>query len=78
MIMIEMRAIINYIKLVKANKEYVYTVDTVEHESASNVTIEFTTEPGVQKLTLTTCDSFGKKSDKFIVTAELEGVYDIE
>lgn len=65
----------NVIKLVSGNTEYIYTVTTVEHKDASEVTVDFTVEPGVQKLTLSTCDSFGAKSERYIVTALFLGSY---
>ncbi len=68
----------NVIKLISDGVEYVYTVSNLEHEEASNVTVDFITEPGVQQLTLSTCDSFGKKSDRWIITADFIGSYPVE
>lgn len=65
----------NVIKLTSGNVEYVYTVRSVEHRDAAEVTVDFATEPGVQTLTLSTCDSFGSKSDRYIVTADFVGSY---
>ncbi len=65
----------NVIKLISGDTEYIYTVSNLQHEEASNVTIEFGTDPGVKRLTLTTCDSFGKKSDRWIITADFIGSY---
>ena len=68
----------NVVKLISDGVEYVYTVSNLEHEEASNVTIDFVTDPGVQQLTLSTCDSFGKKSDRWIITADFIGSYPVE
>jgi LPXTG-site transpeptidase (sortase) family protein len=58
--------------------EYVYTVSNLKHEDASKVTVDFITDPGMRRLTLSTCDSFGKKSDRYIVTADFLGKYSKE
>ncbi len=68
----------NFIKLINGNTEYVYIVNNLKHEKASNVTVDFVTEPGVKRLTLSTCDSFGAKSDRWIVTADFIGSFPIE
>jgi len=68
----------NFIKLVSGDTEYVYTVSNLTHEDASNVTVDFITEPGVKRLTLSTCDSFGKKSDRWIITADFIGSFPVE
>jgi len=52
-------------------------VRDLKHEKASNVTVEFDTNPGVKMLTLSTCDSFGAKSDRYIITADLVSSYDL-
>ncbi len=65
----------NVIKLISNGREYVYAVSGKKHEKASNVTVEFGTEPGVKRLTLSTCDSFGAKSDRWIITADFVGSY---
>ncbi len=67
----------NVIKLISGDTEYVYTVSKLVHEDASNVTVDFLTEPGVQQLTLSTCDSFGKKSERYIITADFIGSYPV-
>ncbi len=68
----------NFINLVSDGIEYVYAVSKIEHEKASNVTIEFTTEPGAKRITLTTCNTFGAKEDRWIVTADFVGSYPVE
>lgn len=53
--------------------EYRYSVTSVRLADANEDVVEL---PSNGKfLTLITCDSFGKKSDRFIVTAALEGAY---
>lgn len=48
---------------------YVYAVERVQKASATEDAIPLTVEGSV--LTLATCDSFGEKSDRFVVTARL-------
>ncbi len=48
---------------------YVYAVESVKEESATNGAIPLAVDGS--KLTLATCDSFGEKSDRFVVTATL-------
>ena len=57
------------IRLQSSDTEYVYRVDRVYETSAVNA--EVTIETGKSKLTLVTCDSFGSKSDRFVVEATL-------
>jgi LPXTG-site transpeptidase (sortase) family protein len=53
--------------------EYRYSVTSVRLADAEEDVVEL---PNNGKfLTLITCDSFGKKSDRFIVTAAFEGAY---
>ena len=64
------------VSVYSATAEYRYTVTGVRLADASEDVIEL---PAMGKfLTLVTCDSFGKKTDRFVVTAELQGVYRIE
>lgn len=65
----------NVIRLTSGNVEYVYTVRSLEHRDAAEVTIDFATHEGEQTLTLSTCDSFGAKSDRYIVVADFVGSY---
>ncbi len=65
----------NVIKLISGNMEYIYTVNNIKEEKASNVTINFGAPKGVKRLTLTTCDSFGAKEDRYILTADFVGSY---
>ncbi|MDB5189719.1 MAG: Peptidase sortase-like protein [Parcubacteria group bacterium] len=48
---------------------YVYSVETVVKANATEDSIPLTVEGS--KLTLATCNSFGQKSDRFVVTANL-------
>lgn len=51
-----------------SNTAYTYRVRNVAKRSADNAGIELTTTDRV--LILSTCDSFGTKSDRFVVTAD--------
>lgn len=65
------------ISVYSATREYRYAVTGVRSATASAETlIPLYTGEG-QHLTLVTCDSFKTKSDRFIVTADLVGVYDL-
>lgn len=55
---------------------YVYEVETVSQEDAKEAAIPL--EVGTPTLTLATCDSFGTKSDRFVVVAKLVGSHSIE
>lgn len=57
------------IRLQSSDTEYVYRVDRVYEASADDAEVKI--ETGKAKLTLVTCDSFGSKSDRFIVEASL-------
>ena len=48
--------------------EYHYRVTSVLHKSAADALIEL--GAGARTLTLSTCDSFGQKTDRYVVTAE--------
>lgn len=48
---------------------FIYAVDTVEQKSALDDYIPLDVDGS--KLTLATCDSFGEKTDRFVVTASL-------
>lgn len=54
---------------------YVYEVQTVEEKDAESAAIAL--DVGEPTLTLSTCDSFGKKTDRFVVTATLVGSHPI-
>jgi LPXTG-site transpeptidase (sortase) family protein len=57
------------ITVYSSDRAYTYTVDTVENQDATSDAIPLTVTGS--KLTLATCDSFGKKTDRFVVTAHL-------
>ena len=59
------------IKVYGEERVYVYAVDTVEKADANADAIPLRAEGSL--LTLATCDSFGTKSSRFIVTAHLVG-----
>jgi len=54
---------------------YVYEVETVEEKDAESAAIPL--DVGSPTLTLSTCDSFGKKTARFVVTAKLVGSHPI-
>jgi len=63
------------ISVYSGTREYRYTVTGVRLANAEEDVVEL---PSNGKfLTLVTCDSFGTKSDRFIVTATFAGVYSI-
>jgi LPXTG-site transpeptidase (sortase) family protein len=55
--------------------EYRYKVTGVRLANATEDVVELPTNG--KFLTLVTCDSFGTKSDRFVVTAEFEGEYSL-
>jgi LPXTG-site transpeptidase (sortase) family protein len=62
------------IRLQSSDMEYVYRIDRVYEASANDAEVKI--ETGKAKLTLVTCDSFGSKSDRFIVEASLIESYE--
>lgn len=56
------------------DKVYTYVVATVEHKNTASDGIPL--DQSSAKLTLATCDNFGEKSDRWIVTANLVSVAD--
>lgn len=63
------------ISVYSGTTEYRYAVTGVRLANTAEDVIEL---PATGKfLTLVTCDSFGTKSDRFVVTAELQGSYTI-
>ena len=63
------------IYLLGTDKVYVYAVEKVE--KANTTTGEISLAADGAKLTMATCDNFGSKSDRFIVTAHLVNVQDL-
>lgn len=62
------------IYVVGETKVYVYAVETVSQANTSTGEIPLAVSGA--KLTLATCDNFGSKSDRFIVTAKLVSILD--
>ena len=61
------------VSVYSATAEYRYAVTSVRLANATEDVIEL---PATGKfLTLVTCDSFGKKTDRFVVMAEFKGAY---
>lgn len=56
------------ITVFSATAKYVYKVRTVERANKDNTWVTFDSSGAM--LTLSTCDSFGKKSDRFVVQAD--------
>jgi LPXTG-site transpeptidase (sortase) family protein len=54
------------------DKIYKYSVELVTHSKAKDATVNFESEKPM--LTLSTCDNFGDKGDRWIVTAKLINV----
>lgn len=61
------------ISLYSTTTEYRYAVVGVRTANATEDIVELPQEG--QHLTLITCDSFGTKSDRYVVTADLQGSY---
>lgn len=61
------------IRVQSADKEYIYRVDTVSLVDANDAWVDLS---GVEKrLTLSTCNTFGQKQDRFVVEAYFVGSY---
>ncbi len=58
------------IELYGQGKIHVYQVTSVTRADANDALVDLRVSPGERKLTLSTCDSFGKKSSRFVVEAE--------
>ena len=63
------------ISVYSATTEYRYRVTGVRIASATEDVVELPSDK--KYLTLVTCDSFGKKTDRFVVTADFVGTYAI-
>lgn len=63
----------NVIRVQSATHEYVYRVTSVRQEKAADAQVVFESERPM--LTLATCDTFGEKSDRWVVEAEFVGSY---
>ena len=64
------------IRVQSATNEYIYTVDTVELVDANDAWVELTNDE--KKLTLSTCNTFGRKQDRYVVEARFIGSYSLE
>lgn len=63
----------NLIRVQSANAEHVYRVTRVRLTTESEAYVEFNT--GRKQLTLSTCNSFGDKSERWVVEADFIGSY---
>jgi LPXTG-site transpeptidase (sortase) family protein len=61
------------IKIVGKEKEYMYSVVSVKKTDANDEIINLATKEA--RLTLATCDTFGKKTSRWVVDAKLIGSY---
>ena len=57
------------------NKVYTYSVTSVKMENEYDALVDFSTNKNM--LTMSTCDSFGTKEDRYVVTADYVGVDNI-
>jgi LPXTG-site transpeptidase (sortase) family protein len=60
------------IELTSGGKKYIYEVTTVKRAAEDDVLIEF--NKGDRMLTISTCDTFGQKQDRWVVEAEFKEV----
>lgn len=58
------------IEITSNGKLYIYSVTSVIRASQDDVLVEF--NKGDRMLTISTCDTFGKKQDRWVVEAEFE------
>lgn len=63
------------VSVYSAGKEYRYSVTGMRKAKAEEDSVELLATG--KHLALVTCNSFGTKSDRFVVTADLSGVYEI-
>jgi LPXTG-site transpeptidase (sortase) family protein len=57
-------------------KKYTYAVETVQQENTTTGAIPLSSDGA--RITLATCDNFGAKSDRFVVTAVLTGIENVQ
>ena len=62
----------DFIYVESGNTTYTYKVREVTEVNKNDTLITFDTS--VNMLTLSTCDSFGAKTDRYVVTADFVGV----
>jgi len=58
----------DFISIFSDKNEYIYQVISVEKVSANKALVEFNTKS--KMLTISTCDNFGAKSDRYVVESE--------
>lgn len=63
------------IRVQSNSQEYLYRVTSVKETKAGEAFVEISNRE--KKLTLSTCDSFGSKEDRFVVEADFIGSYPI-
>jgi LPXTG-site transpeptidase (sortase) family protein len=68
---IQKLAVGDLVTVYSSTTAYTYAVRTVAKESANDAIIPLTVDGRV--LTLSTCNSFGEKTDRFVVTADFVG-----
>lgn len=56
------------IEIISGDKKYIYKVTTVQKASQDDIRVDF--NKGNRMLTISTCDTFGKKQDRWVVEAE--------
>ena len=61
------------IRIQSVDKEYRYRVSKVELVNANDAWVEFKT--GKKQLTLSTCDVFGKKQDRYVIESDYIGSF---
>lgn len=61
------------IRVQSAEREYHYRVSTVDEVAADRAWVSFATN--TKKLTLSTCNNFGTKQDRFVVEADFVGSF---
>jgi LPXTG-site transpeptidase (sortase) family protein len=66
------------IQVIGGGRVFVYQVTKQEKVSADSALVDLTPIPGRRYLTLSTCNSFGEKSDRFVTTAEFSVSYPVK
>lgn len=62
----------NRVELTSEGKKYIYEVTSVRRASEDDVLVDFA--KGNRMLTISTCDTFGQKQDRWVVEAEFKEV----
>ncbi|MEN9921241.1 MAG: hypothetical protein RLZZ517_219 [Candidatus Parcubacteria bacterium] len=60
------------VQITSGDKKYIYSVVTVRRAAQDDVLVEF--NKGDRMLTISTCDTFGKKQDRWVVEAEFKEI----